>query len=109
MPVFPPTELSTWESKVVGTCMHFTPLSTIELAKPTKSPVTPPPIEIIIESLLILWDKIKSIKYDSSSKFLNLSFDLILKKKVCDDNLEESLSNFSNKFLCDFNLLKNSS
>ena len=78
--------------------MHFTPLNTIELAKPTKSPVTPPPIEIIIESLLIFLDKIKFNKIESLSRFLYLSFDLILKKKISDDSLVESFSNFLNKF-----------
>ena len=84
--------------------MHLTPLKTMELANPTKSPVTPPPIEIIIESLLILWDKIKFNKIESLSKFLNLSFDLILKKKFSDPSLVETFSKSLNKFLCNCNL-----
>ena len=85
-------------------CIHLTPLNTIELAKPTKSPVTPPPMEMIIESLLIFLDKIKSNKIERLSKFLNLSFDLSLKKKVSDPTFVETFLNSLIKFSSNFNL-----
>ena len=43
IPVFPPIELSTCASKVVGMCIIFVPRLTIEVANPLKSPITPPP------------------------------------------------------------------
>ena len=41
--VFPPTELSTWDKRVVGIWINFTPLNSTEDKKPVKSPTTPPP------------------------------------------------------------------
>ena len=54
MAVFPPIEESTCASKVVGICMKFIPRYKIELAKPTKSPITPPPRAITISLLSML-------------------------------------------------------
>ena len=48
--------------------------------------------------------KIKLSKIESLSKFLNLSFDLILKKKFSDPSLVETFSKFLIKFLCNCNL-----
>src|SRR3546814_5322844 len=41
--VFPPTELSTCASKVVGICTKWHPRFNMAAAKPTRSPMTPPP------------------------------------------------------------------
>ncbi len=49
--VFPPTELSTCASRVVGTCMKGTPLRYVAATKPAMSPITPPPRAIIGEFL----------------------------------------------------------
>ena len=43
IPVLPPTELSTCASSVVGTCTKRTPRRRMAAAKPTRSPITPPP------------------------------------------------------------------
>jgi hypothetical protein len=42
-PVFPPTELSTIASNVVGTCTKSMPRSHAAAANPPRSPITPPP------------------------------------------------------------------
>ena len=46
IPVLPPIDESTWDSKVVGMLTNFKPLLNILAAKPDTSPVIPPPIEI---------------------------------------------------------------
>ena len=43
MATLPPTEESTWESRVVGICTKSTPRRTVAAAKPARSPTTPPP------------------------------------------------------------------
>ena len=43
MPVLPPTELSTWASRVVGIWTKSMPRSRTAAAKPVRSPTTPPP------------------------------------------------------------------
>ena len=63
IPVFPPIEESTCDSKVVGILINFNPLLKILAAKPDTSPVIPPPMEIIQSFLL---------------KFLHSSMDKIL-------------------------------
>ena len=45
IPVFPPIELSNCASKVVGMWIIFIPRLTIEVAKPVKSPITPPKLK----------------------------------------------------------------
>ena len=52
MPVFPPIEESTWDSKVVGILTNFKPLLNMLAAKPDTSPVMPPPTEIMQSFLL---------------------------------------------------------
>ena len=42
-PVFPPTLLSTWERRVVGTWMQEIPRRYVAAANPARSPTTPPP------------------------------------------------------------------
>ena len=39
----PPTEESTWASRVVGICTKSTPRRMVAAAKPARSPTTPPP------------------------------------------------------------------
>ena len=43
MATLPPTEESTWASRVVGTCTKSTPRRMVAAAKPARSPTTPPP------------------------------------------------------------------
>ncbi|MNT41215.1 hypothetical protein D3C72_1775690 [compost metagenome] len=43
MAVLPPTEESTWASRVVGTCTKSTPRMNRAAASPARSPTTPPP------------------------------------------------------------------
>ena len=43
MPVLPPTELSTWASRLVGICTKGMPRRTLAATKPARSPTTPPP------------------------------------------------------------------
>ena len=45
-PVFPPIEASTIAAKLVGKCITFNPLNHEDATNPTRSVVTPPPIEI---------------------------------------------------------------
>ena len=52
IPVFPPIEESTWDSKVVGILINFKPLLNTLAAKPEISPVMPPPTEITQSFLL---------------------------------------------------------
>ena len=49
MPFFPPIELSTCASKVVGIKTNLIPLKTVLATKPDKSPTVPPPIAIKVE------------------------------------------------------------
>ena len=46
IPVLPPTELSTWASRVVGIWTKSMPRSRTLAAKPVRSPMTPPPSAI---------------------------------------------------------------
>ncbi len=46
-PTFPPTLLSTWASRVVGTCTNPIPRNTVAATYPAMSPTTPPPSAII--------------------------------------------------------------
>ncbi len=41
--VLPPTDESTMESKVVGTCTTGMPRMNVDAVKPARSPTTPPP------------------------------------------------------------------
>ena len=48
MPVLPPIDESTCDKSVVGICIRFTPLKNKSAAKPTRSPITPPPSAMIL-------------------------------------------------------------
>jgi len=61
IPVLPPTELSTWDKRVVGTWIKLIPLNTIEAENPAMSPTTPPPNAIIRLCLSIPYSNIFSI------------------------------------------------
>ena len=50
-PVLPPTDESTWDSRVVGIWTSCIPLKVILETNPAISPITPPP-KAIIESFL---------------------------------------------------------
>jgi len=67
IPVFPPIEESTWDSKVVGILINFNPLLNILDANPDTSPVIPPPTDItqsfLLKFLLNKIDKILSILF----------------------------------------------
>ena len=67
IPVLPPIEESTCESKVVGILTNFNPLLNILAAKPETSPVIPPPTDItqsfLLKFLPIRIDKILSILF----------------------------------------------
>ena len=67
IPVFPPIEESTWESRVVGILTNLIPLLKILAAKPDTSPVIPPPIAIkqsfLLKFLFKRIDKILSILF----------------------------------------------
>ena len=52
IPVFPPIEESTWDSKVVGILINFRPLFVILEMKADKSPTIPPPKATIQSDLL---------------------------------------------------------
>ena len=55
MPVLPPIDESTCESKVVGIFINFKPLLKVLDANPTISPIIPPPKEITQSDLLNLF------------------------------------------------------
>ena len=70
IPVLPPTELSTCDSSVVGTCTNGRPRSVVAAAKPARSPTTPPPsaitavrrsiprVEQLIHHLAVTWIRV---------------------------------------------------
>ena len=55
IPDLPPTEESTWASRVVGICIKLTPLRNVSAEKLAKSPITPPPKAIMVKSLPYLF------------------------------------------------------
>jgi hypothetical protein len=50
-PTFPPMELSTMDSRVVGTTAQSTPRMKVAAANPARSPTTPPPTATTSPSL----------------------------------------------------------
>ena len=52
MAVFPPTEASTWDSKVEGNRTKSTPLRKVAAANPVMSQIIPPPRAKRMHSLL---------------------------------------------------------
>ena len=63
MPVLPPIDESTCESKVVGIFINFKPLLKVLDAKPTISPIIPPPKEITQSDLLNLFSNKITLNY----------------------------------------------
>ena len=55
IPDLPPTEESTWASRVVGIFIKLTPLRNVSAEKLAKSPITPPPKAIMVKSLPYLF------------------------------------------------------
>ena len=55
MPVLPPTAESTCDNNVVGIWIKLIPLNVILAAKPTISPITPPPRAIKVSFLSTLY------------------------------------------------------
>ena len=68
----PPTEESTWASRVVGIWMKSTPRRMVAAAKPARSPTTPPP-RATTASVRV---RPKSIMFSQSS--VSMAGDLLL-------------------------------